>query len=581
MPVGHVNLAGRLLLNFGLVAVLATAVVGIPMRETSRGIIEEDFHQRISAAAGVVSEELRWEADALNKRLVRLCAHDTFVDKAHLALERTKGDVKALDSEVWISLRYAVPQQAEADQLDDLAVIAGDGTVLGALDLSRIGVRDARLGNLIKRLPGLPTLRPRSAGGEPTMEVHCTRTDNGVTMGIVAARRIRTTLDRIGGAYRLKLDVVDPAAPVPHSDADVEVQAVDFSEVTGLKVMASVRRAELTHALAEFDRDILAFGAVAIALALVIAWIQARGISRPIVALAHETGEVLHGEPKHVRARGGQEIAALALAFNKAVDELTAMRKRLAATERIAARREVARQIAHEIKNPLAPIRAAVETLRRLRARDDPAFDEYFEEATTTVLGEVHRIANIVTEFTRFNRMPPPNLAPIDLVQVARGVVTLHASSPDGHDQKPVVELDSEAIPPVSADRDQIIQVLTNLIQNGLDAAGAARPDPRVTVTIGPWPDARVRIVVRDNGPGIPEEFLPRLFEPYATTKEKGTGLGLAIVQRIVFEHGGEITYRKAQKGGAVFEIVLPVAGPPLLPKPPTTDTTARPVLDG
>src|SRR6185295_8602940 len=122
------------------------------------------------------------------------------------------------------------------------------------------------------------------------------------------------------------------------------------------------------------------------------------------------------------------------------------------------------------------------------------------------------------------------------------------------------VELVAEAIPMVSADKDQIIQVLTNLIQNGLDAASATRPDPRVVVTIGPVPKERVRVVVRDNGPGIPDAFLPRLFEPYATTKEKGTGLGLAIVQRIVFEHGGEITYRKATKGGAVFEIVLPVA---------------------
>jgi C4-dicarboxylate-specific signal transduction histidine kinase len=181
--------------------------------------------------------------------------------------------------------------------------------------------------------------------------------------------------------------------------------------------------------------------------------------------------------------------------------------------------------------------------------------------------------------------MPPPNPSPIDLVQVARGVVTLHASTPDGSEHAetdasnghPRVELISEAIPPVSADRDQLIQVLTNLVQNGLDAASVARPDPRVTVTIGPLPEGRVRIVVRDNGPGVPEEFLPRLFEPYATTKEKGTGLGLAIVQRIVFEHGGEISYRKAQKGGAVFEIALPVAGPPLLERPPAMETTARP----
>jgi len=95
-------------------------------------------------------------------------------------------------------------------------------------------------------------------------------------------------------------------------------------------------------------------------------------------------------------------------------------------------------------------------------------------------------------------------------------------------------------------------------------------------VTIGPLPNDRVRIVVRDNGPGVSEEMQPRLFEPYATSKEKGTGLGLAIVQRIVFEHGGEIAYRKATKGGAVFEIWLPVSGPPLLEKPPSPEVTER-----
>ena len=571
------TLAARLLLAFGFVAILASALVGASVRDTSRKLIEHDFNLRIQAAASGVGEELRWESQALNKRLVRLCGHDTFFDKAHLALERARGDVKALDPESWIAFRYAVPEQAEADQLDDLALIAGDGTLLGATTVGRNGVRDARLAALLKQPPGPPSLRPLAAGGDLSIEVHCARTSNGVTVGIVAARRIAPILDRIGRAYRLQLEALDPRQPVPASNGDHEVSAIDFSEVTGLKVVASVPRDELDRALTALDGSILYTGATVIGVALLIAIGLARSLSRPIVALAHETREVVSGEPKHVRGHGGREIRALAEAFNKTMDELTAMRKRLAATERIAARREVARQIAHEIKNPLAPIRAAVETLRRLRQRDDPAFDEYFEEATITVLGEVHRIANIVTEFTRFNRMPAPNPEPIDLVQVARSVVTLHAFDEPAASTEARVTLASDPIPPVLADRDQVIQILTNLIQNGLDAAAAVRPDPRVSVTIGPLPDARVRIVVRDNGPGVPEEFLPRLFEPYATTKVKGTGLGLAIVQRIVFEHGGEIAYRKAEKGGAVFEISIPIAGPPLLTRPLTTETTARP----
>ncbi len=585
------SLAARLLLAFGIVAILVTALVGVRVRDRARAIIDDDFTLRIDAAAKGVGEELRWEAVQLDDLLARAC-HHTYVDKVNLALDRAKGDVKGLEFDTWTFIGYAVPELAQVYRLDDLLMVTADGTILGAGagtgGTVEVGhVRDPRLGALIKQPAGAPSLRPRKAGDGPSMEVHCALTKNGVTVGLVAARRIDKILERIGRAYRLTLTPIDPGAEVPRSNDDVLVQAVDFSEVTGLKVVAACTRDDLKVALARLDDAIVLSGVTALALALLTALALARNLSRPIVALAHETREVVSGEPKHVRGRGGREIAALAAAFNKTMDELTAMRKRLAATERIAARREVARQIAHEIKNPLAPIRAAVETLRRLRARDDPAFDEYFEEATTTVLGEVHRIANIVTEFTRFNRMPAPNPEPIDLVQVARGVVSLHAFD-DGPAADHAVagapraraELVSEPIPLVSADRDQMIQVLTNLVQNGLDAASATRPDPRVTVTIGPLPEApeaRVRIVVRDNGPGVPEEFLPRLFEPYATTKEKGTGLGLAIVQRIVFEHGGEITYRKAQKGGAVFEISLPVAGPPLLTRPLSTETTTRP----
>jgi signal transduction histidine kinase len=574
-----VTLAARLLLAFGFVAILTTAMVGYAERRASRRIIEEGFESRVQAAAQGVGKELGREADGLAALFGPLCQKDIFVDKAQIELTKAKGDTASDELRRRIRAFYSVPDQAQALGLDDLTLVAADGTILGATDEKRIGARDARLAALIKQPPDKPRLRPGSAGGEPSLEARCARSDYGVTIGLVGSRKIKNILDQIGQAYGLTLSVIDPGTAAPPITPDTVVKAVELREITGLSVVARVPRRELETSLEGLDRSILLTGGAGLLVALALAIALARNLSRPIEALAHETREVVSGAPKRVRGRGGREIEALAEAFNKTIDELTAMRRRVAATERIAARREVARQIAHEIKNPLAPIRAAVETLRRLRMREDPAFDDYFEEATSTVLGEVHRIANIVTEFTRFNRMPPPNPEPIDLLAVARGVVTLHASPPDGAEAPalPRVELVSEPIPMVSADRDQIVQVLTNLIQNGLDAAEAVRPDPRVVVTIGPLPDGKVRIVVRDNGPGVPETFLPRLFEPYATTKAKGTGLGLAIVQRIVFEHGGEIAYRKAAKAGAVFEITLPVAGPPLLERPPSVEVTAKP----
>jgi signal transduction histidine kinase len=602
-------LAARLLFAFGVVAMIATALVGLTLREASREIIESGFDERINAAHAGVRQQLAWEAEALRGLLAPLCQHDTFVDKAHLELDKAGGKPEVMDPGSRMAIRYHLPEQAKALRLDELVLVTGDGWVLGAEDVARIGTRDGRLAALLggggpraKREPkagvavvsgDAPRLRPASAGGEPSLEVHCGRSGHGVTIGLVGAQRIGPLLARLGAAYGVRLATAPEGAPAPASGEAEVVRVLELAEIRGLRVVASVSREPLRQALARLDRAILVTGATVLTIAIVIAVVLARSLSRPIAALARETREVMHGEPRRVRGRGGREIEALADAFNRTIDELASMRRRLATAERIAARREIARQVAHEIKNPLAPIRAAVETLRRLRAREDTAFEEYFEEATATVLQEVHRIANIVTEFTKFARLPPPNPEPIDLVDVARRVVTLHAApggdeaaDPGGEEGAAEAagrgrlrcELLTEAeIPRVSADRDQIVQVLTNLIQNGLEAASAARDDPRVLVTLGPLPNDRVRIVVRDNGPGVADEMVPRLFEPYATTKEKGTGLGLAIVQRIVFEHGGEIAYRKGTKGGAVFEIWLPVGGPPLLEKP-LVDQTARPV---
>jgi nitrogen fixation/metabolism regulation signal transduction histidine kinase len=288
------------------------------------------------------------------------------------------------------------------------------------------------------------------------------------------------------------------------------------------------------------------------------------------VQLANEAGAVAHGEPKPVAVRGAKEIRAFADAFNRAIADLVALRKRLAATERIAARREIARHVAHEIKNPLAPIRAAVETLRRLRARQDPAFDEYFDEATRTVLEEVQRITHIVSEFTQFARLPAPNPAPFDLVEALRAVAKLHDANGTP------VAFTSSAVPEVNADRDQIVQLLTNLIQNGQYAA-ETQPvrdgrTPRVTVDVQAPSTDKVRIVVSDNGPGLAPEMRARLFEPYATNKPGGTGLGLAIAQRIAIEHGGEISYAESPTGGASFSIELPVSGPSFLQEAPPSE---------
>ena len=149
----------------------------------------------------------------------------------------------------------------------------------------------------------------------------------------------------------------------------------------------------------------------------------------------------------------------------------------------------------------------------------------------------------------------------VSLEEIAKSTVALYAAG--GAD----VSLRTSPCPPLRGDQDQLVQVLTNLIQNGLDAAGGGNL-AKVAVQVEPQDPEHLAIIVSDNGPGVSEEMLPKLFEPYATTKPDGTGLGLAIVQRIAHEHGGAITYEKGAAGGAVFRAVLPVAGPTSLPEP-------------
>jgi len=186
---------------------------------------------------------------------------------------------------------------------------------------------------------------------------------------------------------------------------------------------------------------------------------------------------VASGEAQPIEVRGSGEMADLTAAFDRMLEDLETTRRRLAATSRVAAWREVARRVAHEVKNPLAPIRAAVETLRRLRARDDPAFDEYFDEATRTVLDEVHRIANIVTEFTRFARLPPPRPVEVDLVELVKQVASLQkASAPETHHRRPRASTPRGSWP--TATKSCRLQPIC--CRNALDAVKDT-PDPRVT----------------------------------------------------------------------------------------------------
>lgn len=548
------TLAQRVLLAIALLTLATTFAFGFSVREAWRQAEEDRFRAQFIEAFSEVQAELRAERDRLPAQLVPHCEHNPMLDSALVGMR--SGDL----SERALGFSLNVPQLMKAIQVDELLLVTHRGEVLGAgHDKTLTGTRDPSLSSLLPDVAA--NARVRQEGGL-AVQAACLRRDltrPKLWVGLLAARHLEPVIARIGSAHGVELSL----GQAPHR-ADVVSESTRLDELGGLVVTASRSRTRLAMALARLDWTIMILGLGSVGTALVVALLLARGIARPIVLLSEQAREVVTGEPKLVAPRGGKELVGFTNAFNQAIMDLTALRKRLAATERIAARREIARRVAHEIKNPLAPIRTAIETLRRLRARNDPAFDEYFEEASRTVLEEVARISNIVSEFTRFARLPPPNPEPFDVVDAVRGVVNLHRT------EDVELRFHADQLGRLNADSDQVKQVVTNLLQNALDASSGQKA-PRVEVVLSAGPGDTLSLTVTDNGPGVAPELRAKLFEPYNTTKPKGTGLGLAIVQRIVVEHGGDIVYREADGGGAVFEVTLPMAGPTLLAEAPPT----------
>jgi nitrogen fixation/metabolism regulation signal transduction histidine kinase len=238
--------------------------------------------------------------------------------------------------------------------------------------------------------------------------------------------------------------------------------------------------------------------------------------------------------------------------------DLDASHARLVQAERVAAWREMARRLAHELKNPLFPIQLSIETLRRAAESEAGAqtgpprgFTRLFLDSSDTILDELRALRKIVEEFSEFARLPQPRLEPTDLNQVAGQVLDLYRAR--AGPVNIMTELDPR-LPRARVDRDLIARALGNLVANALDAMPAGgHLTLRSAVAAG-----ELRIEVEDSGPGLGVEQRSRLFTPYYTTRSGGTGLGLAIVQGIVADHGGRVEVRSEPSHGSSFTLVLP-----------------------
>jgi signal transduction histidine kinase len=549
-----VRLAPALVLAFSVVAIASTVGLGVYVRRERHQAETERFDAEVTRACDNVALELRRQAERDDRLVHGACDNGELVDRVMMSVKR--------DDLASTRLGYAeiIPKERVWFDLDELMLATDDGDVLGAAPQKLFGTSAPEIARLLKDDGKGFSIRTDG----PAATVSRCSIKGPRTVGIVGARYTAPMLARLGTT----LDVRVNPASVGGDEARAECKLTD-ARGQKLPLVVTKSKSELTKNLERIDQAVLFATLASIGAAMLLGFVLARRLGAPLSELSRQAKKVASDEATPIDIRGSGEVGELVSAFNRMIEDLAATRRRLAAASRVAAWREVARRVAHEVKNPLAPIRAAVETLRRLRAREDPAFDEYFDEATRTVLDEVHRISNIVTEFTRFARLPPPRPASIDVEEVVKHVVTMH--KPNAGALALSAEMRTDA-PKVTADRDQIVQVLTNLVQNAIDAARNTS-DAEVKIVVshaGKAGDERVTITVADNGPGISSDMEARLFEPYATNKPHGTGLGLAIAQRIAMEHGGELVYAgKNGARGAVFRLTLSVEGPP-----PVSDVT-------
>ena len=307
-----------------------------------------------------------------------------------------------------------------------------------------------------------------------------------------------------------------------------------------------------------------AFAALLAAWALaagVVGALLARRTTRRLTDLVRAVRQLARGDLA-VRVDPGRardEVATLARAFNRMVEEVKEGRDRIVYLEKISGWQEVARRLAHEIKNPLTPIQLAFQQLEaRHRAAPgaDPAFAALLAESGEIVREEIGTLQRLVEEFSSFAKLPEVRPEPAELGELVEELVRTSPQLTAEAD----VDVTRGGPCPVAVDRALLRRAVVNLVSNAIEAS---RPE-RARVHLG-VARARQRAVltVADEGPGIPFELRERIFDPYFTTRADGTGLGLAIVKKIVLQHGGEIAAGARPDGGASFAISLPLAEPP------------------
>jgi two-component system, NtrC family, nitrogen regulation sensor histidine kinase NtrY len=327
-------------------------------------------------------------------------------------------------------------------------------------------------------------------------------------------------------------------------------------ELLGILLVGSSRR-ELVLLTERIGWIAASVGAGALLIALLLIWWFSARITHPVEELAAASREVASGRwDARIDVRSYDEVGQLATAFNDMTRTLAVHKERLLQTERVAAWRELARRLAHELRNPLFPLQITVENLQRARQLDHEQFMEVFTESTATLKTELANLNSIVARFSDFSKMPTPRFERLDVNEALREVLRLFDAQ-FNQVGKPAITRElflKEGLPEIDGDTELLHRAFQNVVLNAVDAM----PEGGTLTLRTSDLEGKIRVEIADTGNGLTSEESARLFTPYFTTKPQGTGLGLAIVQSVVSDHHGTVSISSEEGRGTTIRIELP-----------------------
>jgi two-component system, NtrC family, nitrogen regulation sensor histidine kinase NtrY len=539
-------------------------------------------------------------------------------------LELVDNQGRILSSAQWPA-KFGYPEPLLAPSADPVAE-SGQGVVpQGPTGNAREPLSRANLGPFLKieELPNGPTLglfaiRVVQVGDQTVSVIGGQRLDQQFlsTLDIPAGTRVllyqnlspkwnpQSLLDLNGpaaGADRVEALIEkarstgrEAQAPIYWTSDSADAEVIHAIPLTGQnqRVMGVLLVGSSRRPLIELQRRVIStamfVGTLGILVALLTSLWFADRVTRPVVSLADAARRVAAGDlSTKVDVESHDELGELAASFNRMTEDLVQQKERAVQAERVAAWRELARRLAHELKNPLFPLQVTVENLMRAKTKSPEMFEEVFDEGTATLLAEINNLKTIIGRFSEFSKMPQPERRPTQVNDSLQSVLRVFQAQLQGQgqslsqehiDAQPLADTQAQPklktgiavrtelaanLPEISADPDLLHRALSNLVLNAIDAMPQGgelmlRTALVKGVAFGES-NNRVAISISDTGTGLTPEECARLFTPYYTTKQHGTGLGLAIVQSVVTDHGGKISVESTKEEGTTFRIELPV----------------------